>query len=190
MPGTTPRRTPEFIARAKALAAEGFLLSQIAVQLGTSRPTVKKALADVPVTATGGRLSYANRAEIMRLYREGLPKTQIARRVGFAETTVRDVIADAEQSAAASAAHREGGTNSLAGAAALPPNSVAVALASGRMPRPEIAAIVSKVISERHAREQAARIKAVRERAPVVRKFSGGPFRIGAHAENMQDGSR
>lgn len=151
MPGTTPRRTPEFIARAKALAAEGFLLSQIAAQLGTSRPTVKKALADVPVTATGGRLSYANRAEIMRLYREGLPKTQIARRVGFAETTVRDVIADAEQSAAASAAHREGGTSSPGSqAAALPPNSVELSLIMRGM-RPEVARLTAKAWRDRHA---------------------------------------
>lgn len=178
-------RTPDMVARARALWAQGLSLTAIAERLNTSRPTIKRALAGV-AKPRADRMTPAIRAEIHRMHAEGMPKTQIARAVGFAESYVRSVLDDdAEQSAAAGAAHREGGNIPRVAPPALPPNSTE--LASGRMARPEISSIVSKVIGDRHAREHAARIKAAHERAPVVRKFSNGPFRIGVHRQRMQE---
>lgn len=150
-------RTPDMVARARALWAQGLSLTAIAERLNTSRPTIKRALAGV-AKPRADRMTPAIRAEIHRMHAEGMPKTQIARAVGFAESYVRSVLDDdAEQRAAAGAAHREGGNIPRVAPPALPPNSLALSLTQRGM-RPEVAVMVARQWQERrHAQEHGGR---------------------------------
>lgn len=160
--------------------------------------------------ATGNvrRVQEHDREAIIQAWANGADIPGCVQTSGWGQATVRMVLDQARaegdlrahqdpairamalQRAASGDAHREGGANSQTVVSALPPNSVEASLVSAHKCRPEVAAIVAKVFRDRRAREQAAAIKAARERAPLVVRYGNGPFRIGAHAENMRDGTQ
>lgn len=77
----------DVIAKARAMREQGLRLVDISIRLGFSPQALQRYTGPMP-SQHQRRYSDADRAEAARLHAEGMPMTQIARRIGCNVNTI------------------------------------------------------------------------------------------------------